>query len=321
MEQLLHSSSFIIRKEKKTLVNKNNNLGNKMDKIIMTNEELIALSNMKYDELCSYLKNKYGEVAGSYFVNENCKTVNHGIKRTQEGLFIHHIAENQSIELSNSLYATKAPFEYQLGKNLVYCNYFEHLFLHIRIVKEFLKIETVKQTKMAVGIGGLVNFIFPEIIDYINGYDYKRDYHKKALSVVDGHEDFFIKTLFSFQRLIEGKKYAEILRGTFGKVVDIFNGKMIKRGRFDELVNDYAFSNKLFKYNSIEEIKEYVNLAISKGAKDIHFGFYKGFRGDNCPCYVGYYSKRGAYRSKSFRIYPKKDSQFVIDYIEQMKTS
>lgn len=284
--------------------------------MVISDEELISLSNMKYLELCAYLKKKYGIVKGSYFLNENCKTVNQAIKRTSEGLFIHHIAENKSIELSNTSFASKSPFEHQLGENLVYCNYFEHMFLHIRIVKEYLKIDEVKKTNMAVGIGGLVNFIFPEIIDYINDYDYKRDYLKTALSIVDGHEDFFIKTLFSFQKLIESKKYEEIMHGTFDKVVDVFEGKMTKNGHFTELVDKYAFSNNVFKYNTVEEIKEYIDEVVEKEAKNIQFGFYKGFRGNNCSCYVDYHSKRGTFRYKEFRIYPKTDGEIIKEYIQ-----
>ena len=186
-----------------------------MSVVLTTREEIEKESLMKYDELCQYLRKKYGIVKGSYFVNSACKTVNHSIKRTNEGLFIHHIGEKESIELSNTKYALNAPFELQEGKNLVYCNYFEHMFLHIRIVREFLKLKTVEKTKMAVGIGGLVNFICPEIIDYINGYDYKREYMKIALSIIDGNEDLFLKYLFSLQKHINNVKYETILEKTF----------------------------------------------------------------------------------------------------------
>ena len=55
------------------------------------NEELVRLSQLNYFNLCEYLKKKYGNVPGDYFRNEKCKVVNQTIKRTKEGLFVHHI--------------------------------------------------------------------------------------------------------------------------------------------------------------------------------------------------------------------------------------
>ena len=279
--------------------------------------ELEKISLMKYRELCSYLKQKYGDIIEPYFSNNNCKTVNQKIKRTSEGLFIHHIAENQSIELSNPLLAKNAPFEYQLGENLVYCNYWEHMFLHICIVKEYLTSEFVRKTKMAVGIGGLVNFILPEIIDYINGYEYKRDYMRTALSVIDGHEDFFIKTLFNIQKLINKVKYDEIMFGTFKKTPDVFKGKMTHGGRFFELVSKYSFDQKLFKYNELSTVYSFIDSLVQKGITDISFGFYKEYQGDTCSAYIVYYGKRGAFNSRNFKLYPRDIDKEINNYIEK----
>ena len=280
--------------------------------------ELETISSMKYNELCSYLIDKYGSINEPYFLNENCKTVNQRIKRTSEGLFIHHIAEDRSIELANPLLAKKAPFEYQLGKNLVYCNYWEHMFLHICIVKEFLNIDYVKKTKMAVGIGGLVNFIFPEIIDYINGYEYKRDYMKTALSVIDGHEEFFIKTLFAFQKILNQKRYHEIMVGTFKRTPDVFNGKMTGGGRFFKLVGEYSFNKKIFKFNQLSDVYTFIDSIVQKGVHDIVFGFYKPYQGDTCSAYVDYYGKRGAFNYRNFKLFPRDISDTVNEYIKKV---
>ena len=284
----------------------------------ITTSELEKISSMKYDELCSYLKEKYGTINEPYFLNNNCKSINQKIKRTSEGLFIHHIAENKSIELSNALLAKNAPFDYQLGDNLVYCNYWEHMFLHICIVKEYLTIDYVRKTKMAVGIGGLINFIFPEIIDYINGYEYKRDYMRTALSVIDGHEDFFIKTLFDFQKIINRQKYREIMIGAFRKTPDVFKGKMTRGDRFFEIVSKFSFEQKLFKYNELSDVYSFIDGLVLKGAYDISFGFYKEYQGDTCSAYVDYYGKRDAFNYKNFKLYPRDISKTVNDYIEKV---
>jgi len=92
---------------------------------------------MDYFKQCQYLKIKYGLVSGDYFQDKNCKIVNHKIKRSSEGLQIHHIMEyNENpyiCNLSESSQALNNSFEYQKSKNLVYCNLIEHLILHIKI--------------------------------------------------------------------------------------------------------------------------------------------------------------------------------------------
>ena len=137
---------------------------------------------LNYLDLCDFLHKKYGIPNGNYFLTKSCKSKNKKITRGKEGLFLHHIKENESIMLCNPAFAIHQPFAYQEGKNLVYCNYLEHLILHYKIVEEYL--ETMK-THELVGIGGIVNFIVPEINDYFNGYDYARDWQKKAFSLVD----------------------------------------------------------------------------------------------------------------------------------------
>lgn len=283
----------------------------------ISEKELNLISTMKYSELCKYLKAKYGVISEPYFVNADCKTVNQNIKRTSEGLFIHHIGEKESIELSNPRLAIKAPFEYQLGKNLVYCNYFEHMFLHIKIVDEFLRLKKCEETKMAVGIGGLMNFIFPEIIDYINGYPYKRDYMKTALSIIDGNEDFFIKTLFDFQSLIDKPKYSTIMVRLYRpRRPDPFAGKMTSRGKFNELVDSYAYRNKLFQFNEYCEAEEYLEELIK--SKPVAISLFRNrawSRGDNCSFVI--YCKKGKkeYSHKGFRLYPQANIAKIEDII------
>lgn len=213
-----------------------------------TNQEITKLRSYSYSKLCKYLINKYGPVNGSYFVNCNCKTKNEKIKRTNEGLFIHHVYESKAIMLSHSEYALKFPFEWQEGNNLVYCNYFEHFLLHFAIVKEFMKEET-KQSKMAVGIGGLINFIIPEIIDYINGYNYSRDYMKKAMSVIDGNELLFIDLVNSLDNYLHRDQdlfhiFYQLIGKSVRRLQNIFKtGKMTKSGKY----NDFLFEYKVLK--------------------------------------------------------------------------
>ena len=53
--------------------------------------------------------------------------------------------------LSNPQFAITQPYEYQLGKNLVYCNLLEHLILHMKITDDFIDVATdsVPKNKMS----------------------------------------------------------------------------------------------------------------------------------------------------------------------------
>lgn len=99
------------------------------------NKEILNLLYKSYIECCDYLKKKYGKVNGNYFLTESFKSVNSKIKRTKEGLYIHHLDEDKAIMLSNKEYAIKNPYKYQLHDRLVYCNLLEHLILHIKIME------------------------------------------------------------------------------------------------------------------------------------------------------------------------------------------
>ena len=102
------------------------------------NDEIVKQLKMTYDELCKYLQGKYGLPVCDYFTNEKCVTKPKRITRTSDGLLIHHIAEriNGTGPLSNPYFAKRCPFEYQRKENLTFCNYIEHLILHLKINAE-----------------------------------------------------------------------------------------------------------------------------------------------------------------------------------------
>lgn len=102
----------------------------------MDKEEIIKEMEMDYDQLVQYLLNKYGGAKCDYFTKTNCKNRSKLISRTEEGLICHHIDENKANNLSVSESAIRYPFDYQKKERLVYCNYIEHLLLHIVIAKE-----------------------------------------------------------------------------------------------------------------------------------------------------------------------------------------
>ena len=132
--------------------------------------DIFKMLEMNYDECCNFLKNKYGVIEESYFCNETCRSINKSIKRTNDGLFIHHIDEDKAIMLSTKSYALDNPFEYQKGDRLVYCNLLEHLILHIKII-EF---PNPNKKDEYPGVGGVINFFIPELNDIYSGIKYSQ---------------------------------------------------------------------------------------------------------------------------------------------------
>lgn len=96
-------------------------------------QEYEVIKKMNYEQLVIYLKDKYGEVPYPYFYTKSCKSKQRKNSRTSDGLFIHHILEDNRPDLSNKDFAIYSPWEYQLPGNLVYANLIEHSMLHCLI--------------------------------------------------------------------------------------------------------------------------------------------------------------------------------------------
>ncbi len=101
----------------------------------MDKQEILKEMSMTYDELVDYLWKKYGRAKYDYFSTPECRSKSKKIRRTSEGLFVHHVDEDKGMRLSDSSWAKEQPWEYQKAERLVYCNYIEHLLLHIQITK------------------------------------------------------------------------------------------------------------------------------------------------------------------------------------------
>ncbi len=267
--------------------------------------EVKKLRSLKYDSLCQYLQKKYGVVGGPYFINEKCRTKNEKIKRTSEGLFIHHIYEKKAIMLSHSEYAIAQPFEWQDGNNLVYCNYFEHMLLHIAIVKEFLK-EEAQKTKTAVGIGGLINFMIPEIIDYINGYQYSKEYMRTALSVIDGNELLFVDIVEGLYNYVFNHHdifaiIYKICYKSFRRLRNAFTcGKMTNNGKYTNLLFKYRVLKKQIKLVGFDYFKLIFDDALTKPGYDYKLAL-KNY-GEYNRITFNYCGKNGNIISKEYAI-------------------
>ena len=115
-------------------------------------------SDLHYIDYCDYLKTKYGQPPYAYFRPDWTRCSNNS--RIVDGLFIHHVAENSHIQLSTVEFAREAPYDVQLPEFLVYCDYLEHLWLHMLIFSEY---------GYPYGGGGVQNYMIPELFRLYNG--------------------------------------------------------------------------------------------------------------------------------------------------------
>ena len=158
----------------------------------MNLKEFQEIKNLTYTEYCDYLVQKYGPAKYNYMTKAYNK--NQKVSRTKEGLVCHHRMENKAIMLSDKIWALKFPFEYQLKENLVYCDYLEHLYLHVLICKYPEPIDS----QHFVGFGGVVNFIVPELNDVYSGFCSSKEWQKNCYDKVINDEDVYYEILQEF---------------------------------------------------------------------------------------------------------------------------
>ena len=154
-------------------------------------KEYKSIENYDYNEYVNYLQAKYGIPKKSYFTLDWRK--NTDITRTKEGLYIHHVKENKTIMLCNPDYAKNMPFEYQNPENLVYCDLLEHLLLHILICEE----ADINSNEIP-GIGGVQNFIIPQLNDVYSGYISSKSWERKCYNKIINDKDVYYELIARF---------------------------------------------------------------------------------------------------------------------------
>ncbi len=160
----------------------------------MDMEEYEKVKSLNYLQYCDYLQKKYGIGLCDYMTeNWNLKPK---CKRTKEGLVAHHKYEDHAIMLSTKEFAMKNPFEWQKSENIVYCDYLEHLYLHILICENPSK---DKNKNEVVGIGGVTNFIVPELNDVYSGWETKQEWRKILHAKVKNDKNVYLSLVKRFK--------------------------------------------------------------------------------------------------------------------------
>lgn len=151
----------------------------------MNINEFEKVKDMNYFDYCDYLKEKYGEAKDYYMTKSFNKKPS--ITRTKEGLFCHHIIEYYVPKLSEKGVASHYPYEYQAPENLVYCDYLEHMLLHIMIDEQ--------SEAVCTGIGGLVVFMIPQLNDFYCGAIPKPNWLRNVRDKIINDKDVYLLLL------------------------------------------------------------------------------------------------------------------------------
>ena len=154
----------------------------------MNFSEYGTVKGYSYNDYCAYLQNKYGLSPCNYTFGGGGKD-----KRSSDGLELHHIKENKITGLSNKEKASNYPIEYQQPQNLCYCDYLEHMLLHIMIFEEDLE----KNSDMDImGILGVINHMVERLNDFyckdLVGY---KEYELNAYHKVKDDVDVYLKII------------------------------------------------------------------------------------------------------------------------------
>ena len=172
----------------------------------MLKEELYYELTLSYHDLVRHLINKYGPAQFNYFCTSELKSKNSKVSRTGEGLYCHHIFEDRGIDLSNRERAKLQPLEWQNKENLVYCNLFEHLILHI-------KIDILRQKKRflfpgeigGLFVGGGVQFICGDINDLFKSEEKLPAWKIRCFEEVKDNYEEYLLILSALVEYINGQ--------------------------------------------------------------------------------------------------------------------
>lgn len=153
----------------------------------MTINEYQNVKDFSYEEYCGYLNKKYGAVPRKYGSSKN--------KHPDDGLFIHHVREDEVASLSNRKIALANDPVYQEPENLVYCNYLEHLLLHIMIGEETVGTKNL-------GLNGPFVFIVPALKNYFEKGWKNEKINAGYYNAIEGNKEVYDILLKRYNKIV-----------------------------------------------------------------------------------------------------------------------
>lgn len=201
----------------------------------MNMSEYHQIQHLDYNAYCNYLQQKYGLSKEPYYKESESGWIkNRKVTRTKEGLVVHHKMEDRMIWLSKKEIAEVCPHEYQLPENLVYCDYLEHLFLHILICEtsphpeppiisgESAIVRFIFDGGLNPGIEGITAYIIPELNDYYSGWRPNQPWKKSVLGMVENNKDVYLLLVSRFKKNCDSFAFKQCLR-SFNASYGIWN--------------------------------------------------------------------------------------------------
>lgn len=144
--------------------------------------EYQQVKDFTYEQYCDHLQAKYGIGLADYMTKSF--NINSKCQRTKDGLIAHHKKEDTTTAiLSMKVIAMRYPFDWQMRENIVYCDYLEHLLLHVLICK-YLSSDEPDFVKL--GINYVVDSIVSELNDVYSGWvarsQWRSNCHEKIIN-------------------------------------------------------------------------------------------------------------------------------------------
>ena len=159
----------------------------------MNQTEYEKVKDFNYLNYCDYLQEKYG-IGLCNYMTESWKK-NPKVTRTRDGLTAHHKFEDHAVKLSSPDHAKNNPYEWQLAKNIVYCDHLEHLLLHILICEYPAPDHNDNED---VGYGGVVNYLVPELNDVFSGWVSELQWQRDCHNLIRNDENVYLCLLHRF---------------------------------------------------------------------------------------------------------------------------
>ena len=238
--------------------------------MIVTREELLLATQMDYPQYCKYLQNKYGLPPYDY-MNANYGK-NRKISRSEEGLHIHHVFGDRAIGLSKTESARQYPIEYQKTSNLCYCDYLEHMLLHMLI-----DINPDPDNELPVnGVDTVLKEFIPRLNDFYSGYKTQWKWLNRLVARIIGQKDIYVDLVCWLVSFYPNNQWgADLFRvKKDGKLVDV-NSEIKLHSILEDVLTSYNAKKDLW-----DETK---NAALYKEIRE-HSTTLAG----GCECPVGF---------------------------------
>lgn len=234
------------------------------------NEEYCKQLKLTYEQLCRYLQDKYGFPGSDYFANERCVSKVQKNSRTSEGLFIHHNAEGLRYvgNLGHPKLANYYPFEYQRRENLTYCNYIEHLILHLKINANSkssfgypFEIRKFFNSHGFFWIGADINNLYLDNGSYV-------EWRNNCFKVIKDDFDSYLKILRGTLAFVDENYYGDReIQIKKGEILTLEELMLVPSDELLGVIMPDKYTRYSLKIDKVEKARNTVLLVTKSGAK------------------------------------------------------